>query len=843
MNDIGQEVMDNGGVEARVRSEMLRRLYTYSFPVHLVSLPAAFLLAAVFAEAAAPGVPWIWATVLAVVEGSRAIVALLFFRYRGHETRYRFWFILFAVGVFTAMVVWGSAGVVFFKHGDPLYQMLVTLKLVAIMGIALPLLAPTRWLYITSLGIALGPVLVMHLLADGPMSGIAGILIGLAVLLLALACVRINGDQTEAVAARHSYASVAESLRQEVEERRRIEAELRRRETSNQRRKTLLMELARDPAIVDGDLEQTFATVAQSLARGLTLTRVTVWVLCVDTGKLRCELVLDGDEQDQHPNLAIDMRLDKATQRSLLATRTLVVADTQSDVNAREYWHDYFKPKGVLSVLATPYRRQGRIRGFIMAESRIKRTWTEDDDNFMSSAVDFVSLAMAAADRRKAQHRLREMANMDTLTRLPNRNAFQEVLEKTLADAIEKGTRVGLLFVDLDRFKAVNDSMGHHAGDIVLQEMAERLLVSTREGDWVARLAGDEFTVIVRDPESLDTLRGIAGRVSKNLIRPMMLEGTQITLTCSIGISLFPDDAEEGERLLQNADAAMYEAKKEGRDRYDFFTPELRERAVRRLNLDNDLREAVESESFVLHYQPVVESRQGEMVGVEALIRWVREDGSMVSPAEFIPVAEETGLIVPMGEWVLNEALRQLGAWEKETGLTLNMSVNFSMVQCRHGDLPAIVSRSLARHRVSPERLVAEVTESEVLIGEQQYKRVFDRLRGSGVRVAMDDFGTGSSSLGQLKRLPVDVLNLDRSLVCDIATSSQDEAMVRAVITMAEALGLSVIAEGVETLEQRDLLIDAACPLIQGYYFSRPLPADKITAILTGKHRLPLENS
>jgi len=334
-------------------------------------------------------------------------------------------------------------------------------------------------------------------------------------------------------------------------------------------------------------------------------------------------------------------------------------------------------------------------------------------------------------------------------------------------------------------------------------------------------------------------LRGIANRIRKALTQPMLLNNTEITLTCSIGISLYPDDADDAERLLQNADAAMYEAKKEGRNRYAFFTPELRERAVRRLSLDTELRRAVEDNDFVLHYQPIVSSHDGKIMGVEALVRWQRSDGQIVSPGEFIPMAEETGLIVPIGEWVLDRALQQLGHWDRLSDDQLTVSVNFSMVQCRHGGLPATVDRSLTRNQIDAARLVAEVTESDVLIGQQQYQAVFDRFRERGVRVAMDDFGTGSSSLGQLKRLPVDILKLDRSFVRDITSSSEDEAITRAAITMAKALGLKVIAEGVEFPAQREMLIDAGCRLMQGFYFSRPRAAEEISHLIKEAGTLP----
>lgn len=831
--------MVDADVKARVRSEMLRRLYSYAFPVHLLTLPAAFLIATLTSEVVGAAVAMGWAITLSAIEVLRLIATLVFFRVRGHVTRPRVWFVVFTTGLLLSALVWGAAGVLFFPAGSPAFQLIITVILVAVAAIAMTLLTPAFWLYVASLGFYLLPVLVMLLADFSPASRpVIGLML-VAVLLLLLAARRSQYDQIEAVASRYSYAKTTESLRLEVEERRRMETEFRRRETANQRRKAILMDLARDPAITEGDVLAGFGTVARGVARGLAVTRVSVWDMVPERKCFRARLLLDGDRIDEQPGLSFDNRLGLEVMRALEATRSLVISDTRSDIYAGQYWEDYFADNGVVSALVTPFRRGGRIRGFLMAESRVQRFWTEDDDNFASSAVDFVSLALTAADRRRVQHRLHEMATLDGLTRLPNRNAFQDFIARSLASADTDGERIGLLFVDLDRFKAVNDSMGHHAGDVVLQEMAQRLLDSTREGDWVARLAGDEFTVIVHELDSLETLRSIANRIRTNLTRPMQLDNTEITLTCSIGIAIFPDDAEDPERLLQSADAAMYEAKKEGRNRYAFFTPELRERAVRRLSMDTELRQAVDDGDFILHYQPIVRPEDGRPLGVEALIRWQRRDGQMVSPGEFIPLAEDTGLIVPIGEWVLDQTLARLAEWDCLSDAALTVSVNFSMVQCRHGGLPAMVNRALSRRRVSPDRLVAEVTESDVLIGQQQYLAIFDRLREQGVRVAMDDFGTGSSSLGQLKRLPVDILKLDRSFVRDITSSGEDEAITRAAITMADALGLKVIAEGVETAGQRDMLIDAGCRLMQGFYFSRPKPAAEIVAMLRDDRLLP----
>lgn len=819
-------------VESHVLADSVRQLFHYSAPIHVVTPVAAWLIATLLERMEGLQAIWTWALVLTVIELLRLGLYIGFCWGRGRGEHSRRWLYAFVALMAASALCWGSLGYFFIGEVSPMAQAALVLMLMLAASAALPLLVPVLWVYHLALVLMVAPALP-PLWAGGDRGTLyIGVLAICAVIILLIASMRIHRDQQEAIRMRYSYASAADHLRQEVEERRRVENELRRREFLTQRRKGLLMGLAREPVIAEGAIAASLEEVSRAVLRGLSVTRVTVWYVDPGSDRFVSRLILDGQGCEHSPELAFSINLERATRRRMEASRAVAVADLRTEPELAAYRREYFEPNKVLSVLAAPFRRDGRVRGFLLAESRIERQWSEEDESFISSAADFISLALAAADRRSAQRRLHELATLDHLTRLPNRHAFQEYVDRALADAAVAGTRTGLLFVDLDRFKAVNDSLGHHAGDVVLQEMAQRLAECTRDGDWVARLAGDEFTIVVNNPHSYETLRGIANRIRKALTEPMQVEEQEIVLTCSIGMAVYPDDAKNAQSLLQNADAAMYAAKDMGRNQYAFYTPRFRERALRRLSMDSDLRRALENDEFRLHYQPIVAAQDGSIQGLEALVRWVPREGEVVPPGEFIPVAEENGLIGPIGEWVMEKALAQLGQWDRELDQHPLMSLNLSMVQVRQGGLPERIEHFLREYKVSPERLVVELTETDVLLGRGQYAGVFERLREQGVRIAIDDFGTGSSSLGQLKRLPADFLKLDRSFVRDLKMGTADQAITRAVIEMARALGLQVIAEGVEEAFQWEELARGGCPLLQGFYFSRPLDVDQVSALM-----------
>ena len=438
---------------------------------------------------------------------------------------------------------------------------------------------------------------------------------------------------------------------------------------------------------------------------------------------------------------------------------------------------------------------------------------------------------------RKAQEaRIEHLAYHDSLTGLPNRAMLMDRLGQALSQAQRLGQQVAVLFMDLDRFKLVNDSLGHPAGDQLLKEIARRLRATLRDNDTVARVGGDEFQVVVCNVAgSVDAAR-IAEKLMRSLGEPFMLEGQELQVTASLGVSLFPRDGASGELLLKYADTALYEAKGEGRNVYRFFSPEMNAQAHGRLRLENDLRRAVERHELELHYQPQLDLATGEVCAVEALVRWRHPVRGLVPPNAFIPMAEETGLVLGIGEWVLNEACRQVAQWQRQ-GLADNLSplrvaVNISARQLQRPGLDDAVRRALSLSGLPAACLELEITESSVMLDPLHARSVLESLRGLGVLLSIDDFGTGYSSLAYLKRLPLDRLKIDRSFIGGIPADSDDTAIVETIIVMTHKLGLRVIAEGVETLEQRLQLVRQGCDEMQGFLLAQPVPAHELPTLL-----------
>ncbi len=427
--------------------------------------------------------------------------------------------------------------------------------------------------------------------------------------------------------------------------------------------------------------------------------------------------------------------------------------------------------------------------------------------------------------RKQAEAQISQLAYHDALTGLVNRFSLQGQLEQALAMAHREQRMLAVIFLDLDRFKTINDTLGHAVGDILLKDVAQRLRDNVRESDIVARLGGDEFVVVLTEVENATVAARLADKILQGLSRPYRIGKDALHSTPSIGLALYPDDGEDGETLMKNADTAMYHAKSLGRNNVQFFTAEMNQAAMKRLTLDHDLREAVENKAFELHYQPQFDSRSGRIVGFEALVRWCHPRMGLMPPAEFIPIAEETGLILPLGEWVLDEACRQLHAWHDAGIENITMAVNLSAHQLHSAVLLTHVSEALNRHGLKGADLELEITESVAMHDPDASISQLKALRKLGVRLSIDDFGTGYSSLSYLKLLPIHTLKLDRSFVRDIETDSNDFAICTATIALAHSLGLAVIAEGVETEAQRHLLASHHCDYMQGFLFSKPMPA------------------
>jgi diguanylate cyclase (GGDEF)-like protein len=392
-----------------------------------------------------------------------------------------------------------------------------------------------------------------------------------------------------------------------------------------------------------------------------------------------------------------------------------------------------------------------------------------------------------------------------------------------------------LLFIDLDRFKVINDSLGHAAGDTLLIEVADRLRTCVRDSDLVARFGGDEFVVVLNGISDREQIAVVAKKILTTLLPPVILAGHECRTTGSIGIAVFPENGSDVQTLTKNADMAMYLAKEEGKNNFRFFSAEVRSQSIERLKLEADLRRALERDQLMLHYQPKIQVATGQISGVEALLRWTHPQLGGISPAEFIPLAEETGLIIPIGRWVLKNACAQNMAWRREGLPVLSMAVNLSPRQFLDTNLLDDIDEALALSGMPARLLQLEITESMVMQNVERAIRLLDEIRSRGVRLAIDDFGTGYSSMSLMKKFPIDTIKIDRTFVRDLAESAEDRAIATAIISMGKALGLTVVAEGVETSEQDTFLRGHACDEIQGYLFSKPVRAEDIPALFSPK--------
>ena len=444
----------------------------------------------------------------------------------------------------------------------------------------------------------------------------------------------------------------------------------------------------------------------------------------------------------------------------------------------------------------------------------------------------YVAVFSDITERKANEARIAFLAHHDPLTSLPNRILFQDRLEQALVHAERQNGRVGLLFLDLDRFKTINDSLGHLAGDRLLQAVAERLQHCVRDSDTICRQGGDEFIIVLSDVADAEMPARIAEKILRRLAEPFEIDGHALGTSFSIGIAIYPEDGEYADRLMKNADTAMYQAKESGRNTYRFFTESMNANALERLQVESLLRGALERKEFVLHFQPQINLLSGAVVGVEALVRWESAALGFLSPGRFIPIAEESGLIIPIGRWVLREACRQAASWYRSGIRTVTVAVNISALQFRRDDIVANVAQALAEAGLPAELLELELTESLLMDQAEEVLETVQRLKRLGVRLSIDDFGTGYSSLSYLKRFAVDRLKIDQSFVRDIVEDPDDAAIVRAVIQLGRSLKLDVIAEGAESRSQIEFLVREGCREAQGYYFCPPVAGDVLAGML-----------
>jgi diguanylate cyclase (GGDEF)-like protein/PAS domain S-box-containing protein len=499
-------------------------------------------------------------------------------------------------------------------------------------------------------------------------------------------------------------------------------------------------------------------------------------------------------------------------------------------------WRAEAERAGIAAAAAIPLRREGRAVGVLLFYSREKRAFDEEIVGLLERMAENLVFALdnfsLELQRRQAEERIQYLATHDALTGLPNRAMFSQVLSLTIESARRYGRRFAVMFIDLDRFKTVNDSLGHEAGDKLLLEIAGRLKQVLRASDVVARLGGDEFVVLVQEVTDGTQVAIVARKILSVVLKPMVLLGHECRVTGSIGIALYPSDGPDEESLMKNADKAMYVAKDEGRNSFQFYSQDIESQGLEKMALETNLRQALEKREFSLHYQAKVALETGLISGVEALLRWQSPALGSVPPAQFIPVAEETGLIVPIGRWVLRTACAQNMAWQRQGLPPVCVAVNLSPRQFTDDDLLDDIAEILEETGMRGDLLELEVTESMVMQHIDRAVKVLTAIKGLGVRLAIDDFGTGYSSLAQLKRFPIDTLKVDRSFIREIPNDSDDKAITEAIIAMGRSLSLTIVAEGVETEEQQAFLRQHDCHQMQGYYFSRPIVAEEFADLL-----------
>jgi diguanylate cyclase (GGDEF)-like protein/PAS domain S-box-containing protein len=520
-----------------------------------------------------------------------------------------------------------------------------------------------------------------------------------------------------------------------------------------------------------------------------------------------------------------------------------------------------YKPEEVLGrtvdFLTADDKDQAEIKSIHLAykelrdEMAVLRSYRKDGTLFwnemrLAPVVDpsnqvkhFVGIIDDITERKAMEEQLIHQATHDALTDLPNRILLKDRIHQITLFARREKSIAAVLFLDLDRFKYVNDSLGHQVGDDLLCAVASRLSKCLRDTDSIARIGGDEFVIILSPLQSERDGMRVAQKLLEEVKKPFHLEGRELSITTSIGISCYPKDGLDAESLIRNSDTAMYQAKDNGRDTFQFFTDDMNKRVTERLLLENNLRRALEREEFEMWYQPVVDLKTEKIIGVEALLRWDHPQRGYISPLEFVPMAEEIGLIIPLGNWIMETACRQQLAWEKHGLPSISMSINVSGRQLQQDSFVEEVSKVLQKTKINPNNIVLELTESMLMDPTPEFIVKLESLKKLGIQLAIDDFGTGYSSLGYLKRLPVDKIKIDRVFIHDVHKSPDSSAIAMAIIAMSKSLKLRVVAEGAEQKEEIQFLKKFQCDEVQGYYFSKPIKSDACEQLIRENYNLP----
>ena len=583
--------------------------------------------------------------------------------------------------------------------------------------------------------------------------------------------------------------------------------------------------------------DELFQLVCEAVVEGAKFTSTTIALAQPDSEFLKV-VATTGPTADYIRTLKFSTSADRPEGRGLSGTafrtgQPAVSNDFQADVRT-SHWHG--SATGTRSGAGLPLMIGGNPVGVFLFLSSERDTFTPDFIELLRRLAENVSFALQNFDRAdekiRADQQIQYLATHDGLTGLPNRMMFNQLLEQSIKSARRNASKCAVLFIDLDRFKVINDSLGHAVGDALLVEVAIRLRSCVRASDVVARLGGDEFVIVLSEISDCDQIALVARKVLSGLMPALNLAGHDCRTTGSIGIAIFPDNGSDAETLTKNADMAMYLAKEEGKNDFRFYSPEIKSQSIERLMLESSLRHALELNQFMLHYQPKIEAATGQVNGVEALLRWRHPDLGDLPPMKFIPLAEETGLIIPIGRWVLRTACAQNMAWQRQGLSVISMAVNLSPRQFQDDHLLRDVDDALKETGMPAHLLQLEITESMVMQNVARAIKLLNEIQDRGVQLAIDDFGTGYSSMSLMKQFPIDMIKIDRSFVRDLAENPQDRAIATAIISMGKALGLTVVAEGVETTEQDAFLRGHLCDELQGFLFSKPVPADDIPTLL-----------
>jgi diguanylate cyclase (GGDEF)-like protein len=571
-------------------------------------------------------------------------------------------------------------------------------------------------------------------------------------------------------------------------------------------------------------------------AKALHIERVSIWLLNDDQGILTCADLYSSETNGHESGVVLVEKDYPEYFRALRSGEVLAADDAREDARTCEFNDNYLKPLNIYSMLDVPIIQDGKVIGVICHEKiGEQKYWKIDEQEFAGSVVNAISLSLEIKRRRDIQEELKDQkdilhyqAHHDSLTDLPNRFLFNDRLSQSIKQAQRNNTKIAVLFIDLDHFKSINDSMGHKVGDELLIEVAKRLKKQLRQTDTLARLGGDEFCIVLNEVDNNDVVIGVTQSLLKIMNAPIELVDQSFYVTLSVGVVIYPDDGNTPEELLKHADAAMYQAKDAGRNSYQFYTQAMTEKAFERIAMETSFRKALNREEFIVHYQPQINAVTNKFIGMEALVRWMHPDMGLISPNKFITFAYETGLILPLDRWVMKTAMKQYAKWY-QAGLQPGvLALNLSVRQLSNDDCLETIKRLIEETGCQSQWLELEVTEAEIMDDAQKAIQILNKIQELGISLAIDDFGTGFSSLSQLKRLPINKLKIDRSFICDLPHDDEDVVISKTIIALAKNMGLKVIAEGVETAQQRDFLLQNGCHYMQGYYYSKPVLASDI---------------